>query len=104
MEDEANLTEALKELIETFNKHNLRIQDILLVYGNLGYALGASIEGYKGKGPDFDALQKKYYEKPTIGVALMLQGMTITSWHDDYIKTTQQGQQKNADKEDDKND
>ncbi len=82
------LNGALGELIDIFKKHKLRVQDILLVYGNLGYALGASIEGCKGEGPDLDELMKKYHTSPTLGVALMLQGITITSWHDDYVNAT----------------
>lgn len=78
--------EALGEMIEVLDKHKLRVQDLVVVYGNLGYAIGAAIEGFKEeKGPDVEELQKLYHSDPTVGVALMLQGMLVTSWHDQII-------------------
>lgn len=80
MNDVDELNKALKELIEVFQKKKLTVQDILIVYGNLGYALGASIEGYKEGGPGIEELKEKYANSQSIGVALMLQGILVTSW------------------------
>lgn len=84
--DKANQT--LQELIEVFRGKNLRQQDIVAVYGNLGYALGASIDGVKEgeDGPGFEEVQQRYYTNPTLSVALMMQGLIITSWYDQVSK------------------
>lgn len=84
-EEEKKASEALDEVLAVLKKHKLRIQDLILLYGNLGYSIGASIEGLK-EGPSLEELQKLYYEKPSIGISLMLQGMLTTSWAEDYIK------------------
>lgn len=84
--DPANTNQCYEELVEVFRKYKLRVGEILIAYGNLGYALGASIEGYKDKGPSVEELQKLYYSKPSPGVGLMLQGVTITTWFDQYEK------------------
>lgn len=75
-----------EELVEVFRKHGLSVGEILVAYGNLGYTLGASIDGHKGKGPTPEELKRLYYSKPSAGVALMLQGITVTSWYDEYAK------------------
>ena len=53
------------------------------MYGNLGYSIGASIEEIEqGSGPTVEELQKSYYQNPTVGTALMLQGLLTSSWYD----------------------
>jgi len=77
--------EALYEdLIEVFKKHQATTGEMIIAIGNTLYSIGASIEGYKEKGPDPETLQKAYYQNPSIGNALMVQGLTITSWYDAY--------------------
>lgn len=83
----AKIDKAYSELVKVFNKHKLTVPEILIAYGNLGYTLGASIGGYKDKGPSAKDLELMYATKPTIDVALMLQGMTTTLWVDDLSKT-----------------
>lgn len=78
--DKASL--ALDQILQILDKHKLRVQDLVLVYGNLGYSIGASIENLVESGPSLEELQKRYYEKPTIGIAMMLQGMLTTTWGD----------------------
>ncbi len=82
----AKADKALEDLIKVFAKHKLTIQEILLVYGNLGYTLGASIGGYKDKGPSVSELEHMYATKPTIDVAMMLSGITCTQWINDLDK------------------
>lgn len=82
--DPSKVEACYEELVEVFRKHKLRVGEILIAYGNLGYTLGASVAGYKAKGPDVEELQKLYYTKPSPGVGLMLQGITITTWYDQY--------------------
>jgi hypothetical protein len=87
-EDEQDKTsKALDDVLSVLKAAKLRTQDLILLYGNLGYSIGASIEGVTDSpGPSVDELQKTYFEKPSVGVALMLQGILTTSWHDDYLK------------------
>ena len=75
----------MEEVIEVFQKNKLTVGEILIVYGNLGYALGASIEGFDDKGPSISELNQLYYTKPTPGVALMLQGSLVTTWYEDWV-------------------
>jgi hypothetical protein len=84
-EEADKASSALDEVLEVLRKHKLRVQDLILLYGNLGYSLGASIEGLT-EGLTVEELQKKYYENPTVGVTLMLQGLLTTTWKDDYLK------------------
>jgi hypothetical protein len=86
---------AYQELVQVFNKHQLTTGEIIIAYGNLGYTLGASIEGYQeGKGPTITELQKMYYQSPTLGVAMMIQGYTCTSWYEDWAKTVKSSEEK----------
>ena len=90
-EEEAELAStALDEILEVLKKHKLRVQDLILLYGNLGYSIGASIEGLSD-GLTTDELQKKYYENPTVGTTMMLQSVLVTTWRDDYMKQQQTG-------------
>ena len=75
-----------EKIIEVFQEAKLTVGEILVLYGNLGYTLGASIEGFKDKGPAIEELQKKYYTSPSPGIALMLQGAEITTWYGDWEK------------------
>jgi hypothetical protein len=90
-EEEAKSSKALEDIISILKVAKLRVQDLVLLYGNLGYSIGASIEGIDtSQGPSVDELQKQYYEKPTIGVAMMLQGILTTTWYDDISKQTKE--------------
>jgi hypothetical protein len=82
-DEQEKANKALDEIIQLLNKYKLRTQDLVVVYGNLGYTIGATIEAVDPNyGPSLEELQEKYYKEPTLGVALMLQGMLTTSWHD----------------------
>lgn len=98
-EEREKANQALGELIEVLSKYKLRVQDLVVVYGNLGYAIGAAIEGYNGQeGPGLEELQKRYYSNPSIGVAMMLQGMLVTSWYDQVIQSQQSKTDSNKEK------
>ncbi len=83
----SKIDKAYADLVQVFNKYKLTVPEILIAYGNLGYALGASIGQYKDKGPSAQELELMYATKPSIDVALMLQGLTTTLWVDDLNKT-----------------
>lgn len=90
--DEERCNDLYEELVEVFKKHKPTVGEILIAYGNLGYALGASIGEFSEKGPGIDELKQLYYQHPKrLDLALMLQGMNITSWFDDWqgIQTDQ---------------
>jgi hypothetical protein len=77
----------LEELIEVFQRHKPTVGEILTVSSNLLYTLGASIGEYGEKGPGFDELKKLYYEESgRMDVALMLQGMQMATWFEDWEK------------------
>jgi uncharacterized protein YejL (UPF0352 family) len=85
--NEKKVSKCHDDLIKVFQKHGLTVPEIVIVFGNLGYTLGASIEGYKGTGPSQDEVMKNYYKDPDrIGNALMAQGMIITTWYDKLLK------------------
>jgi hypothetical protein len=84
--NEKKVTSAINKLMTVLNKTKLNIPEIILAYGNLGYHIGASIAGFNNDGPGIDELKKEYYTNPTIDVGFMLQGLTISSWVEDFIK------------------
>jgi hypothetical protein len=84
---ENKIEKAISEIKQVFNKHQLNIPEIILTYGNLGYHLGASIAGCETIGPSLEELQRTYYSSPTVDIGLMLQGLLITSWEQDFLKT-----------------
>lgn len=76
-----------EETLEVYQKHKPTTGEILIALSNLTYALGASIGNYDGKGPSLEELKQIYYQKPgRIDVAVMLQGMTMATWYDDWVK------------------
>ena len=74
------------ELINIFKHYKPTVFEILVAYGNVGYALGASIEGFKEKGPPIEKLKELYYQNPTLGVALMCQAVEVMGWGETYQK------------------
>jgi hypothetical protein len=80
--NEKKIGKALEDLMKVINKHKLSAIEQTMLYGNLGYSLGASIGGYKGTGPSIEALKKNYYSNPTLADSLMLQGLEIILWVD----------------------
>lgn len=78
----------VEDLVTLFQEVKPTIGEILIAYGNLGYILGASIEGHKGQGPNIEELKKLYLSNPTVGVNLMLTGINITTWYEDHQAQT----------------
>jgi len=76
----------LEQVMVVLNQNQLDIPGLLLLYGNLGYHIGASMAGIKDKGPNLEELKRSYYSHPTVDVGLMIQGLLITSWVDDFLK------------------
>lgn len=83
--DPKKCTDLYEELVKVFQQYKPTVGEILIAYGNLGYALGASIGGHKEKGPSIEYLKELYYSEPgRLDVALMLQGLLVTTWYDDW--------------------
>jgi hypothetical protein len=80
-----NVNTALNDILEILGKKGLSVQELLVLYGNLGYYIGASIAGFQDKGPSLEEIKREYYSNPTVDVGLMLQGMIITTWEKDYL-------------------
>jgi hypothetical protein len=95
------LNKVYTELIKVFNDNpKLTIKELLIVYGHLGYTLGASIAGYSGKAPGTKELTDKYMIEPTVDTALMLQGLQTILWAEDLGKTLEQVKQTIKDESD----
>lgn len=85
--DPDKCSEMYEELVETFRKHTPTVGEILIAYGNLGYTLGASIGGYKDKGPGPEKLKELYYSEPgRLDVALMIQSLQVVDWYDEWAQ------------------
>lgn len=84
--DPEKVNRAFEKLVQVFQDERLTVGEILIAYGNLGYTLGASIEGFDKEGPSIEELQKMYYMNPSAGVGLMIQGIHVTSWYSDWEK------------------
>jgi len=84
--DPDRVNRVYEKLVGIFQEEKLTVGEIIIAYGNLGYTLGASIEGYQEKGPSPEELEKLYYSNPTLGVALMVQAMTVTGWYEQWEK------------------
>lgn len=84
--DPKRCTKVYERLVDVFQEERPTVGETIIALGNLMYSLGASIGGYKDKGPGHEELSKMYYEKnpPTVDVALMLQGLQTTTWYDTY--------------------
>ena len=84
---EQKVADKLDKIIKILNrKDKLNIEELVVLYGNLGYYIGASIGGYQYTGPSEEILTKLTTELKTeqsIDNLLMLQGLLITSWAND---------------------
>lgn len=85
--DDTKVEAALLQIHKVLNNAGLNIPELILVYGNLGYQLGAAIAGYRSGelGPSIETLQLLHATHPTVDVNFMLQGLLITEWEQDYI-------------------
>ena len=84
--DPKKCNDLYEALVGVFQQYQPTVGELLLAFGNCGYTLGASIEGYKDKGPSIDELKELYYKNPTLGNALMMQSVEICSWFETYNK------------------
>jgi hypothetical protein len=80
--EDNKVSDCLSEIVEVLQKYHFKVNDLLLLYSNLSYTLGASIDGYKEKGPSPDELEKLYYTNPTVGIALMMTGINASVWRE----------------------
>jgi len=85
--NEKKIGKILDKVLDMINKSKLTIPELIILIGNLSYFIGASIAGFVEKGPSIDDLKKEYYRNPTIDIALMLQGLEITTWEEDFLKS-----------------
>jgi hypothetical protein len=71
---------------------SLNVGELLLLYGNLGYKLGANLrralydKDFISEPPNIEELNKLYYSNPAEDVALMITGLTVTSWLDTILE------------------
>jgi hypothetical protein len=78
--------QTIQDIEAVLSKANLTVGELLLVYGNLGYRLGANLrracydDKFVSEPPNLEKLNKLYYINPTEDIALMLTGLTVTAW------------------------
>lgn len=82
--DDNKVTAILAKIHKLLNKEHLTIPELLLLYGNLGYEIGASMAMIEGPGPSLQELQLEDKINPTVDVALMLTGLLITTYEEDF--------------------
>lgn len=85
--DDKKVAKVISKLFKTINRAKLSIPELLVLYGNLGYHLGASMAGCRDNGPSIQDLKRAYYENPTVDTGLMIQGLMITDWEHDFLKS-----------------
>lgn len=70
------------ELEALMNNSGLTPQELVLVISHVLIDMGSSLEGISAYNTDtLETIQKQYYEEPTVGKALILQGALMTSWN-----------------------
>lgn len=85
--DEKKTNKIVDKIRQLLNKYNLNLLEIIEIYAVLGYNIGASLAGYTDQGPDnLEELEKKYYSNPTVDVGLMIQGLLMRTWKEDYLQ------------------
>ncbi len=75
----------LNKILKTITRKLLSIEEIVVLYGNLGYWLGASLSNETSL-ININELIRRYNEKPTIATALMITGLTVISWVNEVEK------------------
>jgi hypothetical protein len=83
--DDNKITATLIKIHKLLNKEHFTVPELLLLYGNLGYEIGASIAMIEGPGPSLQELQLEDKINPTVDVALMLTGLLITTYEEDFL-------------------
>jgi len=84
--DHKKTSDTYNSLVEIFRDAKLTIGEILVAYGNLGIALGTSIEN-KNETLAIEEIEKEYLRNPTPGLALILQGSEVVSWYKQHEQT-----------------
>ena len=85
--DTDKIQNCLTQMIDLLESERLNVGELILLLSNLQYLVGASIEGHvNGKGPGLEELKKLYLTNPTVGVNMMLAGMTMSTWYDTYME------------------
>ena len=83
--DPSKVESAYEKLVKIFQEEKLTVGEIIVAYSNLGYVLGASIEGITEERKSIGDLEKIYATEPTIGVALCLQSIHTATWYTDHL-------------------
>jgi len=82
--DDKKVAKLIAKIMRLINKKKLSVAEMIVLYGNLGYHMGASMAGFKGTGPTLEVLKHEYYQNPTVDTGLMIQGLMITDWEKDF--------------------
>lgn len=64
-------------ILYILNKMRLSKEDLVRLWGTIGYDIGRSIYG---KDLEIEELEKLYYTEPSLGIAMMCQSLHVISW------------------------
>ena len=78
---------AYQRLVKILQEEQPSVSELLVILSNLLYTVGAAVGDYKEVGPTLEELEKLYYSEPDrVDVALMLQGLMMSTWVESYIE------------------
>ena len=76
--DKKKISKVLKQLLKSIDNAGLSRDEAVLLYGNLGYSIGAAIADLTQNPPTLQELEISYLTNPSIGNFLMLTGLNVS--------------------------
>jgi hypothetical protein len=73
------IAKVLKQILDNIDKGSLTQDEAVLLYGNLGYSIGAAIAGLSKTPPTLEELEISYLTSPSIANFLMLTGLNVAT-------------------------
>ena len=74
------IEKVLNKVLNLLSRNKFTQEEVVVLYGNLGLALGASMAECTRNMPTVRELHERYENSPTIDVAMMLNGLNVASW------------------------
>ena len=79
---------SIDQIIKILNKNKLDKEEFVAVLAHVIYSAGIIFSQRDSKNIDIDTVVKDYETKPTIGDALILQGINMKNWLFNMRRTT----------------
>lgn len=92
LKKQGSAEQAIAGCLKAIGDQHLSVPEIVDVFTNVLYAVGASIEGFKDTGPSIPDVIDMYYSKPgRVGIAMMAQAIHMNQeWHKSLVQTMEQ--------------